>query len=239
MRRNRLGKRALAAATIGLGVAVASYATYAGLTWLRYGENTRGAADEQDALLDRFMPAYEVAERHHVHVAAPAAITFAAAKDQDLLHSLPVSTIVRIREIALGAARDRRARPRTLLAETLAMGWGVLAEVPGREIVVGAVTKPWEPNVVFHALPPEQFASFNEPGFVKIAWTLRADPVDAGSSVFRTETRTMTTDRVARAKFRRYWSFVSPGVVLIRRLSLSPLKREAERRALEARASRF
>ena len=112
------------------------------------------------------------------------------------------------------------------------MGWGVLAEVPGREIVVGAVTKPWEPNVVFRALPPEQFASFNEPGFVKIAWTLRADPVDAGSSVFRTETRTMTTDRVARAKFRRYWSFVSPGVVLIRRLSLLPLKREAERRAL-------
>ena len=62
----------------------------------------------EDALLDRFMPAYEVAERHHVHVAAPAAITFAAAKDQDLLHSLPVRTIVRIREIALGAAPDRR-----------------------------------------------------------------------------------------------------------------------------------
>ena len=38
-------------------------------------------------------------------------------------------------------------------------------------------------------------------------------------------------------KFKRYWSFVSPGVALIRRLSLSPLEREAERRALEARAS--
>ncbi len=232
MSRNQLGRRALTAATIGLGVAVASYATYAAVTWLRYGESTRRTADEEDALLDRFMPVYEVVERHHVHIAAPAAITFAAAKDQDLLRLLPVRTIVRLREIALGAAPDRRPRARTLLAETLGMGWGVLAEVPDREVVVGAVTKPWEPNVVFHALPPEQFASFNEPGFVKIAWTLRADPVDAGSSVFRTETRTMTTDQVARTKFRRYWSFVSPGVVLIRRLSLSPLKREAERRAL-------
>jgi hypothetical protein len=239
MSRNRLGRRALAAATIGLGVAVASYATYAAVTWLRYGESACGTPDEEDALLDRFMPAYEVVERHHVHVAAPAAITFAAARDQDLLHSLPVRTIVRIREMALGAAPDRRPRTRTLLAEALAMGWGVLAEVPDREVVVGAVTKPWEPNVVFRALPPEQFASFDEPGFVKIAWTLRADPVDAGSAVFRTETRVMTTDPVARVKFRRYWSFVSPGVVLIRRVSLLPLKREAERRALEARASRF
>ncbi len=238
MSRNQFGRRALTAATVGLGVALAAYAMYAAVTWLRYGESTRGTADEEDALLDCFIPAYEVAERHHVHVAAPAAITLAAAKDQDLLHSLPVRTIVRIREMALGAAPDRRPRARTLLAETLAMGWGVLAEVPDREVVVGAVTKPWEPNVVFRALPPEQFASFNEPGFVKIAWTLRADPVDAGSSVFRTETRVMTTDPVARAKFRRYWSFVSPGVVLIRRVSLLPLKREAERRALEARASR-
>jgi hypothetical protein len=239
MSRNRLGRRALTAAASGLGVAAAFYATYVAVTWLRYGEITRGTADEHDALLDRFMPAYEVAERHHVRVAAPSAITFAAATDQDLLHSLPVRTIVRLREIALGAAPDRRPRPRTLLAETLAMGWGVLAEVPGREIVVGAVTKPWEANVVFHALPPEQFAAFNEPGFVKIAWTLRADPVDAGSSVFRTETRVMTTDAVARAKFRRYWSFVSPGVVLIRRVSLLPVKREAERRAPDKRASRF
>jgi hypothetical protein len=85
-------------------------------------------------------------------------------------------------------------------------------------------------------VPPQDFAAFNEPGYVKIAWTLRADPVDAGSSIFRTETRVTTTDEIARARFRRYWSFVSPGVVLIRRMLLSPLKREAERRALEAGA---
>ena len=50
------------------------------------------------------------------------------------------------------------------------------------------------------------------------------------SSVFRTETRVAPTDRVARAKFRTDWSFVSPGIVLIRRLMLKPLKAEAERR---------
>jgi hypothetical protein len=32
-------------------------------------------------------------------------------------------------------------------------------------------------------------AAFNDPDYVKIVWTLRADPVDATHSVFRTETR--------------------------------------------------
>jgi hypothetical protein len=33
--------------------------------------------------------------------------------------------------------------------------------------------------------------------------------------MFRTETRVSTTDADARAKFRRYWVFVSPGIVAI------------------------
>jgi hypothetical protein len=65
-------------------------------------------------------------------------------------------------------------------------------------------------------------------------WTLRADPVDDHSSIFRTETRAVATDATARARFRRYWAFTSPGIALIRRLSLGPLKRDAERRARSA-----
>ena len=64
-----------------------------------------------------------------------------------------------------------------------------------------------------------------------IAWSLRADPVDEQTSIFRTETRAVATDAAARARFRRYWAFASPGIGLIRLLSLKPLKRDAERRA--------
>jgi hypothetical protein len=96
---------------------------------------------------------------------------------------------------------------------------------------MGAVTKPWEANVTFRALPPEEFAAFNEPGYVKIAWTLRADPVAPLSSVFRTETRAVATDRTARSKFRRYWALLSPGIIVIRWMMLGPVKAEAERRA--------
>ena len=78
--------------------------------------------------------------------------------------------------------------------------------------------------------PPNDFASFSEPGFVKIAWTLRADPLDDQTSIFRTETRAVATDATARARFRRYWAFASPGIGLIRLLALKPLQRDAEGR---------
>ena len=64
--------------------------------------------------------------------------------------------------------------------------------------------------------------------------TLRADPVGSSESIFRTETRVATTDVTARKRFRWYWARFSAGIVLIRRLMLWNLKREAERRARAA-----
>jgi hypothetical protein len=214
-----------------LGLAAGVYATYAGVTWLRYGRPSPARAENADPLLDHVMPVYDVAERHHIHVGAPAAITFAAACEQDLMAPPLVRAIFKMRETVLGSEPDAGSRPRGLLALTKSLGWGVLAEVPGREVVMGAVTQPWHANVVFRALPPDEFIAFNEPDYVKIVWTLRADPVGPHESVFRTETRVVTTDAAARAKFRRYWARFSPGIILIRWLSLGPTRRDAERRA--------
>jgi hypothetical protein len=213
------------------------YAAVVGTTWYRHGRVAAAEPDERDPLLDEFMPAYEVAERHHVRVAAPAHITLSAAADTDLQQSAIIRAIFRARELALGAEPDAEAQPRGLLAMVLSLGWRVLAEKPEREIVVGAVTQPWLPNVVFRGLAPEEFRTFQEPGYVKIVWTLRADPVGESESVFRTETRVTTTDETARTKFRWYWARFSPGIIVIRRVMLGLLKTEAERRALEERPS--
>ncbi|MEQ1908333.1 MAG: hypothetical protein ABMA15_05895 [Vicinamibacterales bacterium] len=218
-------------------VAAAGYATYAGVAWCRYGRAARPDRDEMDALLDQFMPEYEVAERHSIRVAASAATTLEAAADTDLQQSTIIRSIFRARELVLGAETGGETRSKGLLAQTTSLGWRVLAEKPGREIVVGSVTQPWLPNVVFRGLAPEEFRAFQEPGFVKIVWTLRADPVGESESVFRTETRVMTTDPTARRKFRWYWARFSPGIVLIRRLMLGLLKAEAERLAIEKSGS--
>lgn len=217
----------------GVAVAAAGYAAYAGATWLRYGHVKAPARRrDEEPLLDLFMPEYETAERHRLRVAAPAKITFASACAADIQQSPVIRSLFMAREVFLsGTAKENGAPALGLADQAKAWGWGVLAENPGREIVFGAVTQPWLASPVFRALPPGEFAAFREPGFVKIAWTLRADPIDARNSMVRTETRVATTDSAARAKFRRYWALASPGIILIRWVALSQVKAEAERSA--------
>jgi hypothetical protein len=217
--------------SLAIGVAATAYATYAAVTWWRYGHPARPTAESDDPMIDRFMPIADVAERHHIRVDAPPAITFASACETDVLQSPMIRAILKTREVLLGSEPDTAVRPRGLLASTTSMGWGVLAEMPGREVVIGAVTQPWQANVTFRAVPPGEFAAFNEPGYVKIAWTLRADRSGATQSMFHTETRARATDAVARARFRRYWSLLSPGIIAIRWITLNAVKADAERRA--------
>lgn len=226
-------RRAVGFLLAGIALAFLGYATLAAVTWYRYGHATDAATGPGDPLLDRFIPVYEVAERHQVRVDAPAEIALAAAKEVDLQGSAINQAIFTVRTLPsrLRGEPPREAASPGLLEETLALGWGVLAEEPGREVVVGAYTQPWEPEVTFHALPPERFAAFHEPGYAKIVWTLAAESLGPGEAILRTETRVVTTDPESRERFRRYWSVFSPGIVLIRYEVLRMVKVEAERRA--------
>ena len=116
-----------------------------------------------------------------------------------------------------------------LVEGMLAIGWGVLADIPGRLFVAGAVTEPWRAAVEFRALAPEDFAAFDEPGYVKIVWTLEAEALSESESIARTRTRVKTTDPAARRRFRRYWTVSSLGILLIRHEILRLVRREAER----------
>jgi hypothetical protein len=208
------------------------YAAYVAATWYRYGRTpeTSAKAGRESSLIDRFMPTYEVTERHEVDVAAPAELTMAAAREMDLYRSPLVRAIFAVRTLP---SRLRGASPRepaSLLAETRAIGWRTLAEAPDREIVMGAVTQPWRAEVRFRGVDPDLFAGFAEPGYAKIVWTLEAVPLGPAASRFGTETRVSTTDPRSRALFRRYWAALSPGILLIRRESLKLVKADAERR---------
>lgn len=222
-----MGAGAGAVALLGLG--------YMGVTWYRYGKLKR--TGPRDPLLDRFMPKYEVREFHETEVAAPAEVTYAAARELDLHRSTIVRAIFTGRELLLGGAHEKANHPGGLLDEVLALGWHVLAEEPGRELVLGAVTQPWHADVHFRGLPPLEFISFSEPGYAKIAWTLAAEPVGDSRSIFRTETRVATTDPTSRANFRRYWSVFSPGILLIRYETLRLVRQDAERLAKVVQAA--
>jgi hypothetical protein len=60
---------------------------WAGVAWWRYGRAEARDRWSDDALLDRFMPEYDVVERHSIRLAAPAALALAAAYDLDFERS--------------------------------------------------------------------------------------------------------------------------------------------------------
>lgn len=212
---------------VGAGLAALGYAGLIAYHRARYGR-VAVAVNDDSLLLDRFIPAPEVVEHHRVRIAAPADVVLSTARSLELLNSRLVRAVIRARELALGGQPDDRRHPAALIPQMQSIGWVVLAERAGREIVLGAVTRPWDASPVFRSIPAGDFTGFREPGYVKIAWTLRADPLGDHESMFHTETRVATTDDESRKRFRNYWSFVAPGVELIRLAMLRPLKKAAE-----------
>ena len=189
--------------------------------------------DEADPLLDQFLPAPEVAERHSIHVVAPAATTFAITCDFNLF-GMPIAGQALFKGRARGSLSGRRTNRSALPARVGQVGPGGRLGGPRRtsrprdRARSGHATVGSERQIPCNGTR-KHFAAFDEPDYVKIAWTLRVDAVDEAHSIFRTETRVVATDASARRRFRRYWALLSPGIILIRWAALNPIRRDAER----------
>jgi hypothetical protein len=178
--------------------------------------------------LDPFIPVPDARERHAITVRAPAALVYQTARQHDAQSLWPVRAIFWLRGALMGATTRRRPTPRAFIDEILALGWGYLLERPGELFVAGAVCQPWLPDVVFRAVPPEQFRSFAEPNQVKIAWTLEAHAIGPAVTELASETRAVATDSEARMRFLRYWRWARFGIFPIRWLLLPAIGRKAE-----------
>lgn len=213
------------AVTLGI-VASTAYLAYALAAWARYGETPRER--EPDSLMGRFMPNYEVRLNHGTVVHAPASVTFSAIRLSDFERSPIVRFLFSLRDLVMRSKHDANQSSSLPFDKLTSIGWGVLCMDPGKEIVIGTVTKPWKADAHFRPLLPEEFASFHEPGYAKIALSIRVDEISSEHAEARTETRVQTTDPISRARFRRYWAFLSPGMAIIRRVLLQQIKAEAE-----------
>jgi hypothetical protein len=182
------------------------------------------------AVLERFMPYADERKRHEITIRAPARLVLEVARHVDMQSIRIVRALFWLRAKLLGARMPAAARrPTGLVADMLVLGWGCLADEPGHVFVAGAACQPWLADVVFSPIALEQFAAYAEPDQVKIAWTLEAEALGPALTRFATETRVVATDAQARAKFRRYWRVFGIGIVMIRRLLLPVIRRQAER----------
>jgi len=165
--------------------------------------------------LDRVMPAWHFSERHAVDVDAPPERALAAACEVRL-RDIPLAWALLV---ARGLARN--VGERTFVGLMLGGGFVVAAEEPGRELVLVGVGRPWRLSERLRR--DVDAVTFAEPGWARMAMTLRAEP---GRLV--TETRVALTDEAARRAFHRYWLVVRPFSGLTRRLLLRAAKRAAE-----------
>ena len=183
-------------------------------------------------LIDEYLPAFDVSDYRETRVRADPDRAYAALRSLDLNRSPIVRTLFAIRTLPArlqGEAPAPVPPAKSLLDQTLEIGWRILEERPGREIVVGTVTRPWEAVVRFRGLAPQDFIDFEEPGFTKIVWSNRVDASEPGFSILSLETRVLATDPVSRRRFRRYWLAVGLGIRLIRIEALRLVKRDLER----------
>ena len=185
-------------------------------------------------LIDRYLPVFDVSDYREARVRGEPDRAYAALRALDINRSGIVRMLFAIRALParlLGEPPAPVPPAKSLLDQTLEIGWRILEERPGREIVVGAVTRPWEAVVHFRGLDPQDFIDFEEPGFTKIVWSNRVDGSEPGFSILRLETRVLATDPVSRRRFRRYWLVVGLGIRLIRIEAIRLVKRDLESEA--------
>lgn len=87
-------------------------------------------------------------------------------------------------------------------------GVRLLADGLGHELVLGAVGKFWLPGRQLQLVTPSAFRSFAEPGFGKLALSLRVTPRSFGGSWITVELRASATDPAAESHMRRAWCVI-------------------------------
>jgi hypothetical protein len=161
-------------------------------------------------MLTEVMPEYDVRKRHAIALEALPGNVWRAVHATTLAETPVARILFRLR--GLPAAPDRG------LLEL--EGFRLLAEDPGRELVVGAVGKPWSPRggLVRDADP----RTFRDAGYVVMALSVKHD-----GATLATETRVRCTDSRSRVLFRLYWLVVGPFSGLVRNDWLRAIRRRA------------
>jgi hypothetical protein len=183
-------------------------------------------------LIDSFMPLPEVSEKHAVEIAASSAEVYDALWTTDLGGSPVIKGLMGLRTLPsrLLGSEKTKASQRITLQVLIDAGFGVLAEEPGREIVLGITGPFWRP--LGNTLPfnKTDFDGPVRPRVARAVWNFNAQQIGEKHTILTTETRVSCGDAASRLKFRSYWLVVRPFSGLIRRIMLKTIKRACEGR---------
>ncbi len=173
------------------------------------------------SLMDEVLPEFEFRSRHARHVDAPPEWVAQAVELFQI--GGPASLLMKLRGIrpVSGSIRD-------VLTQ---LGFAVLAERPGMEVVAGINGQFWALREQRHLEAPpdlQAFRAFDRPGWAQGAISVRIDPLEDGSTLLSTETRVRCVDEEARRRFAIYWFLIRVFSDWLRRDLLRNIARIAE-----------
>jgi hypothetical protein len=178
-------------------------------------------------LIDDLLPHPIETEHHETLVDAPPTIVYEQLLKANLAASPIVSLLVMARGTLWPLAARLKVGPPITIHGLEGVGFRVVAEHPGREIVLGIIGKFWTPRGSLRRFDPKEFAGFDEPGYAVAAWNFVVEPEGEGTRLI-TETRIRCTDETAEKRFRTYWTLVKPFSGWIRSEILRTTKKAAE-----------
>jgi hypothetical protein len=191
-------------------------------------------------LIDEWMPAWDVHERHETRIRAGREQVWARVRALDFGRSPVIGALFAVRSLpGLLTARGRRKMLDARRGGLLRIGFVVLAESACDELVLGLVGRFWRPGGGIERVTPEELRGFDRPGFAVAAWNFSLAAGGDGDWVrLATETRVRCTDPASRRSFRRYWTVIRPFSGLIRMEMLKSVRRAAEADARSPHVSR-
>ena len=184
-----------------------------------------------ERLIDEWMPSFDESEFHSREVAAPPPVVESAVRVLDPGDLRLTGLLMGIRTLpATLTGRRRPARSGPLLDGVLSMGFVLLGERPGEQVLLGVAGRPWRPrgDGLDSLAGPDAFRTYSRPGSIRAVWDFVLAPT-ADGTFLSTETRIAGTDPAGTRTFRRYWRLVMPGSALIRRDMLRATAVRAER----------
>ncbi len=166
--------------------------------------------------LDDFAPVFQFSEFHSIAVNRPKDRVYAALRAVTPDEIRFFRTLMWIR---FGGSGTPERQP--ILDSFTSGGFQLLAEDPGREIVIGRAGNGRKST-------PQEFKAFQQAQMIKIAMNFRVQEIDATHCLVSTETRVYAVGRDALHGFAAYWRMIYPGSALIRRMWLRAIKLRAE-----------
>jgi hypothetical protein len=177
-------------------------------------------------LIDDAAPTPDAREFHDIEIHASPDAVYRTLWTTNLGTSFVIKSLLALRSLPAWIMGRRKSFTSSVLTleSVIRGGFGILAEEPGREILLGVTGRFWRLTGNVEPFDPLSFSRPIPPGMARGFWNFKVVSAGDRKTILSTETRVTCGDAASRGKFRLYWFIVRPFSGLIRIIMLKAIR---------------